>query len=83
MLHTHLSLALRVEEGHQWNRDTATIRPVGCSSQSIQYTIGSRSSAVPPTGFWEFLKLIGLRETDWLPDSQDTDVYIRMLINVN
>lgn len=45
------------------------------------YHTRSRNSAAPGTGSWEFSELKGLRETDWLTDSQETDVYIRMPLN--
>lgn len=39
--------------------------------------------ALPATGPWEFAELKSLRETDWLTDSQENDVYVRMPINAN
>ena len=50
---------------------------------SISHGTSSRSSAAPVTGSWEFSEWTGLREIDWLTDSQETDVYIRMPINAN
>lgn len=32
----------------------------------------------PATESWEFSEWTGLKETDWLTDSRETDVYIRM-----
>lgn len=89
MLNEYLSSVVQVEKEQQWVEMPkkaswcAQRLPGSGLIWSIYHGTGSRRSAEPATGSWEFLKVTGLGETDWLTNSQETDGYIRTPINTN